>query len=75
MDMRNASMREIYFKERERALKRHENLRAVSVSTNISPSLRLGLLRYGFDVEPFLHIKTNNRRKLHQRKDISQPGV
>ena len=48
--MRNASIKEVYYKERERLLSAHK-LRDAPIPKNICPSLKLGLLRYGFDVK------------------------
>ena len=48
--MRNASIRDIYFREREKARSQNK-VKDTPIPKNISPSLKLGLLRYGFDVK------------------------
>jgi hypothetical protein len=48
--MRNANLRDIYFRERERARSQNK-VKETPIPKNICPSLKLGLLRYGFDVK------------------------
>ena len=43
-------MRNVYLKERERARDQNK-VKDTPIPKNICPSLKLGLLRYGFDVK------------------------